>query len=180
MIFEPLTSSALAFGTEAKRFVDRLATRRAMFGAARARAAETGSPLVVVGAPSSGYVRGWGCQYGCGDLPCVDLRGCKLCGASPRDVTKEGAIPGEPGVVVFVSYVLEYVDDIEGACREILRAAGDPANVFVAKLDEKHRACRIFTRARWIVDEAPPAHVGFKFHAVARPPRSYGRRRPSP
>lgn len=177
MIFEPLTSSMLTLGAECKRFVDRLATRRGMWAAARARAAETGKPLVVVGAPSSGYVRAWGCQYGCGDLPCVDLRGCALCGAAARDVTKEGAIPGEPGgVVVFVSYVLEYVDDIEGACRELLRAAGDSSNVFVAKLDGRHQLTRIFTRARWILDEAPPAHVGFKFHAVARPPRQYGRR----
>jgi hypothetical protein len=185
-LFHPLTSLVTTGATEGVAFLNRLSSRRGLFARARARANESGRPLVVVGAPSAGLVSGRLAQYGCGDLPCVDLRGCRDCGALARDVTTPGAIPADDdSAVVFVSYVLEYVNDIDGAIAEIARVAGaalEPdgtitkgaENIYVARLQGWSTLARIVTGARHIVDEAPPSSSRFSFHRVARPPRPLG------
>lgn len=98
--------------------------RREGYAAAKARAEELGLPLLVVGAPSAGFVNVWLSDYGCGDL-CVDLEGCPGC---ERAITgrAEDVLPMLPdgSAVVFVSCTLEYVDDVERVWRELRRIAG--------------------------------------------------------
>lgn len=170
--------------TESFAFVGRLVTRRNLYTRARLRADALHRPLVVVGAPSSGWVRGRLAQYVCGTangargLPCVDVVGCTACGAGPRDVTRVGAIAAlDNSVVVFAPYVLEYVGDPtfdrdapERAMAEMRRAAGDDANVFVARVQGYATVARLATRMHWQIDSAPPDGP-FRYHPVVAPRR---------
>jgi hypothetical protein len=53
--------------------------------------------------------------------------------------------------------VLEYVDDIEAAWREIMRAAGgDAENVFVVRVSPWCATSRLYPGARWVLHQAPP------------------------
>lgn len=114
-------------------YVLRGETRKQLFARAQKRAQDLGRPLVVVGAASGGITPG---GYTCGDLPCVDLGGCRGCDAIPTDVTLPGAIRApDDSVVVFSSCVMELVPDIDAAWAEHLRAAGSPDNVFVAHIE---------------------------------------------
>jgi hypothetical protein len=99
---------------------------------ARARADALGRPLCVVGAPEGGMTAG----YGCGDLT-VDLAGSPGCPrAVAADICGYGAIPlDDDSAVVFVSCVLEYVQDHEAAVEELLRVAGSPENLFVVRVE---------------------------------------------
>ena len=116
---------------EAGFAMQRWQRRRTTFAAAVRRALDLGRPLVVVGDPHAGAHTSLMPAYGCGDL-CIDLRGCPRCESyRAADITR-GPIAGiaDDSAVVFVSCVFEYVDDLEAARREILRIAGDSANVF--------------------------------------------------
>lgn len=158
-------------------YAGRLATRRGYHRRARDLADDLGRPLVVVGARSGGgggiRTTGGLAQYACGDAAtggCVDLAGCTDCGSAPRDVCEVGAIPLEDdSAVVFVSHVLEYVDDPDRAWAEIVRVAGSPERVYVSRNQPWATWTRVATGARWTIDSAPPSGE-FKFHAVTRAP----------
>lgn len=102
-------------------------SRTRVYGQARARAEQLGRPLVVVGAPDGGVTAG----YGCGDTT-VDLAGS----ACPNSLAADIARPlpfADDSVVVFVSCVLEYVDDYEGSLRELRRISG--GELFVVRVE---------------------------------------------
>lgn len=124
--------------------------RRASFAAATARALELNRPLVVIGDPHGGAHTRLMPAYGCGDL-CIDLRGCPRC-ANYRvaDIT-QGPIDGvsDDSAVVYVSCVLEYVDDVDAARREIMRIAGDPANAFIVTVQPWTFTAALYPGARW-------------------------------
>lgn len=107
--------------------------RREVFAQAQARARELGKPLVVVGAPSGGFVNILSTDYGCGDL-CVDLEGCEGCERAAAG-RAEDVLPFIPdgSAVVFVSCTLEYVDDVDLVWRELRRIAG--TDVFVVGVE---------------------------------------------
>lgn len=135
----------------------RWAQRRASFAAATARALELGRPLVVIGDPNAGAHTRLMPAYGCGDL-CIDLHGCPRCAHyQAADITR-GPIAGvaDDSAVVFVSCVLEYVNDIDAARREILRIAGDPANAFVVTVQPWTFTAALYPGARW-TGSAPEA-----------------------
>lgn len=142
---------------EAAGWMARNARCRLLYQLAKARAAKTGKPLAVVGSPGLGQSGARGNAYSCGDL-CVDIRGCPVCGAKPCDLTDQGGIPVRPGgAVVFVSYVLEYVDDCDAAWREVVRACGNPkTDAFVAYVQPWATWTRIGTGCNWILESAPP------------------------
>lgn len=170
MLFDPTINLATSAAVEGVAFLDRLVTRKAMYGRARARAIETGKPLVVVGAPmASGSLS----QYRCGDLPCIDLEGCSACAAPPRDVTVAGAIPVQDGgAVVLVQYVLEYVENIDGAWAEIKRAAGRSGDVFVSRVQDWATFTRLMTGCKRIIKSAPPNDTGeLTYKRVRRDPK---------
>ncbi len=107
-----------------------MARRREVFARAQARALEIGRPLVVVGNPDGGFHTRFQRGYSCGNI-CVDLTGCPACPVSIQaDITKGIPEVADDAAVVFVSCVLEVVDDVEAAERELLRIAGTSDNIF--------------------------------------------------
>ena len=96
----------------------RMAARGREYQAAQQQAALSGLPLVVVGAPDGGFTQG----PGCGDV-CIDIEGCACPMQIKADITKP--LPfDDDSCVVFVSCVLEYVDDLDAAMLELVRISG--------------------------------------------------------
>lgn len=83
-----------------------------------ARARKLGRPLLVVGAPDAMYTGG----YGCGDIV-FDIAPSSCSNAYQVDITKPLPL-SNASVVVFVSCVLEYVDDVDAALSELRRVSG--------------------------------------------------------
>ncbi len=132
---------------------------------ARDRADTIDRPLVVVGAPAKSMS-----QYRCGDVPCVDINGCKSCKAPPRDVTVAGAIALEDdSAVVFSPYVLEYVDNPEAAMAEMQRVAGSPENMYIPTIQDWATGTRVMTGAKHQINRMPwESGTGPWFHSVRK------------
>lgn len=142
-----LGSLVLAEGASA---LVRWQARRETYDLAVRRAAALGRPLVVVGDPDAGAHTRLYRAYGCGDL-CVDINGCPMCRVvRVADITA-GPIPGlaTDSAVVFVSCVLEYVDDAEAAIRELNRIAGGPDNLFMVSVQPWTITAALYPGARW-------------------------------
>lgn len=108
-------------------WVIRRGARADMYAMARARATALNRPLIVVGAPDAMITAG----YPCGDVT-VDLVKTSCPNAIQADVTKP--LPfNDDSAVVFVSCVLEYVDDYASALAELQRVAG--ANLFITRVE---------------------------------------------
>lgn len=109
---------AAAVAWEAGWWLRRRQQRSTIYQSALDTARALSRPLVVVGAPDAGVTAG----YGCGDVS-VDTAD-SACPAHLRaDVT--GRLPfADDSTVVFVSCVLEYVDDYPAALRELRRISG--------------------------------------------------------
>ena len=128
----------------------RFRERSAAFKSAVERATALGRRLIVIGDPDAGFHTRLMRAYGCGDV-CVDLNGCPQCPVTVvADITK-GPIDGiaDDSAVVFVSCVLEYVADLQGALREIARIAGTPDNVFIVTVQPWTLTARLYPGARW-------------------------------
>ena len=153
MIFE--TAIGIA-AYEAAHAVYRFASRKRAFAAAQARSKSTGKPLVVIGDPDAGAHTRLIRAYGCGDV-CIDLHGCPKCPDQlAADITKP--LPFEDdSVVVFVSCVLEYVDDIEAAWRELRRVAGD--DLFVVRVHPWSLTSRCFPGAKWVLSPGKATRI---------------------
>lgn len=118
-------------GVELAAATDRFEDRRRSFALAQRRATETGRRLVVIGAPGAGLHTRLLPAYGCGDV-CVDLQGCPACPVSESvDLATSQTSVADNSAVVYVSCVLEYVNDPVAAMREIRRMAGDDSNIFL-------------------------------------------------
>ena len=123
--------------------------RTAVYEQAVARANELGRPLVVIGDPDAGLHTRLARAYGCGAV-CVDLRGCPACPVSvAADITRTVPQIEDDSAVVFVSCVFEYVGDVEAACREVLRIAGEAENVFLVYVDPWTMTSWVYPGARW-------------------------------
>ncbi len=88
--------------------------RRELFKRAQQRAKQTGKKLLVIGDPYNGLAsKITGCDYGCGDV-CLDLTGCPNCPVSLKGKLEDHISTINLDThVVFISCVLEYVDDID-------------------------------------------------------------------
>lgn len=121
-------------GAEAYAAWQRNANRTSLYKQAEARAKALGRPLLVIGDPNAGAYTSLFQAYDCGD-ECLDLHGCPACPVSyEADVTKPLTSIADDSRVVFVSCVLEYTSDFEAAWRQIVRIAGSPDNVFLARV----------------------------------------------
>lgn len=92
--------------------------RTATFLTAQKVAACLNRPLVVVGAPDRGPTGG----YSCGDIT-IDIGPSECPITYQMDISKPLPFQKD-SVVVFVSCVLEYVDDYDSAMTELQRIAG--------------------------------------------------------
>ena len=130
--------------------LQRWKARRDLYNQAASRAAALGRPLVVVGDPDAGAHTRLHRAYGCGDL-CVDLRGCPRCPVVQVADIGAGPVPGvdDDAAVVFVSCVLEYVEDAPAAVRELERMAGSPENLFAVSVQPWTMTAALYPGARW-------------------------------
>ena len=130
--------------------------RQKMFAMAKARAAQTGKPLLIIGAPGAGVVNRVLPDYEARDFECLDLDGCPGAGHELKG-RAEDLLPSiaTGSRVVFVSCVLEYVDDIDLVVKELRRITG-PGNLFVAHVESWALAAIVYPGARRIIVSAPP------------------------
>jgi hypothetical protein len=149
--FARITLGGLAL-TEGALAAQRWQARREVYDRAARRAAELHRPLVVVGDPDAGAHTRLYRAYGCGDL-CVDINGCPMCQVVQVADIAAGPVPGvaDDAAVIFVSCVLEYVDDAAAAVRELLRMAGSPDNLFMVSVQPWTLTAALYPRARWTV-----------------------------
>ena len=141
--------------------LSRFRERAASFEEAAERAAKLGRRLVVVGDPDAGFHTRFMRAYGCGDV-CVDANGCPKCPLTViADITNgpTSGIEDDSGVV-FVSCVLEYVEDLEGALRELSRIAGSPENLFIVNVQPWTATAWLYPGARWRGDVSSDASAG--------------------
>lgn len=133
--------------------------RSALYEQALACARRSGKPLVVVGAPDGGVTAG----YGCGDIT-IDLFKSPSCPNSiAADITKGIPLP-DNSAVVFVSCVLEYVDDYEAALRELVRVSG--GNLYVVRVEPWTLTSFLYPHAQRTL----PAAVAGAHGVCATPP----------
>lgn len=101
--------------------------RKRMYTLASEASDRLARPLVVVGAPDGGVTSG----YGCGDVT-IDIGGSSCPTSMVADITKQ--LPfHDNSVVVFVSCVLEYVDDVDAAIKELMRISG--GHLYVVRVE---------------------------------------------
>jgi len=147
----PLFALGIIGAAEGVAALDRHRARHVLYEQAKQQAADLGRPLVVVGDPDSGAHTSLVRAYGCGDV-CIDLRGCGSCPrAITTDITRIIPLPTDSSVV-FVSCVLEYVADPQATWAEILRVAGSPDNVFLARVQPWTLTAALYPGARWTIE----------------------------
>lgn len=148
----------LVLGAEGVAAWSRFRDRQQQYEAAQARAIQLGRPLVVIGDPDAGMHTRLLRAYGCGSS-CIDLLGCPGCPVSiPADITA-GPVTRVPtnSAIVFCACVLEYVSNPAAAWREILRMAGDPANIFLVSVQSYTITSALYPGARSMITRAPGA-----------------------
>ncbi len=147
--------------------VKRFFRRRDYYNDALARATETERHLVVVGDPKAGATTRILPATGSGDL-CIDLTGCPSSeNGLAADITKRVDVVKDDSAVVFVSCVLEYVDDIQAAWAEIVRMAGSPSNIFIVTVEPWSLTARLYPGAKWVIDKAPPEGTELVYRPVS-------------
>jgi len=118
----------------------RRAKRSEVYQMALAHARREGLPLLVVGAPDRGATRG----PGCGDV-CIDIQGCACPVQMRADITKR--LPfRDNSAIVFVSCVLEYVDDLDAAMAELQRISG--GRLYIVRVEPWTLAAYFYPGAR--------------------------------
>lgn len=146
--------------------------RKNVYNQAKQRADKLQKPLLVVGDPASG---GWVTRlipfsYGCGDI-CVDIQGCDAC-ADSIQADIENVLPRLPSnsCVVFISVVLEYVENIEQVIGQLNRVAGK--NLFVVHIKNQPYGASYSDKAAYFVQKynilgAPPEEDDIRFKRMS-------------
>lgn len=124
---------------------ERVHDRHALYDRARTHARSLGLPLIVVGAPDQGPTPG----PGCGDLT-LDIAPTSCPCSLQVDITKPIPLPSD-SAVIFVSCVLEYVDDFDMAWRELQRIA--PNRVYVCRVQPWTLTAHLYPGAKRCLDK---------------------------
>ncbi len=104
---------------------NRKVRRRLIYAKAEKKAKQTNKYLIVIGDPDNGaFSKLTGRDYGEGDIT-IDITGCPGCKNGVK-LRAEDALPVLPdnSCVIFVSCVLEYVNDIKSVAHHINRVSG--------------------------------------------------------
>jgi hypothetical protein len=149
--------------------------RRDVFNLAQHRAAQTGKQLIVVGDPDAGVVNRFiGRDYDCGTL-CIDAMGCLKC---DNQITGrlEDVLPTmeSNSAVIYVSAVLEYVDNIDQVVAELQRVSG--GDVFVVTVEPWTLTSFFYPGARRQFHEAPPRNERYRWRELWWSPSTSERR----
>lgn len=118
-----------------KRCVDRSDTYRRALACSR----QTGKPLLVVGAPDRGAT-----SSPSGDIV-LDIGPSRAPVTIQADVCRRIPLPDD-SVVAYVSCVLEYVEDLPTALRELRRVARD--RIFIVRVQPWTLAAYLYPGAR--------------------------------
>jgi len=130
----------LGFLYEFLHGINRQMDRQNIFKKAENRAIAIKKPLLVYGDPYNGkgskllnkFIKG----YGCGDET-VDLTGCPKCKNGVKsDMLEHLKTKESNSQVIFVSCVLEYLDNIEEVFKEMIRVSGGIENIFVVTVNQ--------------------------------------------
>lgn len=109
--------------------------RKKIFKMAKTRSEQIKKPLVVVGDPYNGkgskFFNKFTDTYGCGDET-IDLTGSPNChNGIQSDLLNYLKKQKSNSKVIFISCVLEYVDNINEIIKELYRVAGSIDNIFI-------------------------------------------------
>lgn len=126
--------AAVAAAYETCIMIRRKLQRRKLFRLAKQRSIDTGLPLLVVGDPHNGLASiATGSDYGCGDV-CVDLTGCSRCQNTFKGRLEDAVTEFKlDKYVIYISCVLEYVDDIDFIAAHLRSVP--PENLFVVTVE---------------------------------------------
>lgn len=108
--------------------------RRIEFERAQKRSNKTGKPLMVIGDPDNGaFSKFTGRDYGEGDIT-VDITGCPKCKNGVK-AKIEDLLPTlkTNSFVIYVSCVLEYVDDFPNVIQHLQRVSG--GDLFIVNVE---------------------------------------------
>lgn len=114
--------------------------RKEIFIQAKTRSKNINKPLVVIGDPYYGYgTRFYGLfmdGYECGDET-VDITGAPKCSKNYKmDILDYLKKQKNNSKVLFISCVLEYIDNIDEVISEIYRVAGSSNNIFIVAVSK--------------------------------------------
>ncbi len=137
------------------------------------RSIQLNKPLLVFGDPYYGkgskfynlFMEG----YGCGDIT-VDLTGVPNCpNGIKSDIYKYLKSQPSNSKVIFISCVLEYVDNIKEVIEEINRVAGNSDNIFIVTVNKYTLSAYFYTedeyKAKNII-KAPPLYKEITFEKI--------------
>lgn len=141
----------------------RKSRRKRIYNLAVQRAKETGKRLFIIGDPNNDNKSIDGkADYGCGDI-CLDKEtGCDICPNGVKD-SLENYLPklADNSYVVFVSCVLEYVDNFEMVKKELKRVSG--GDLYIVHIEPYTLKTQLFPnlgygkfKRKRIIYSAPP------------------------
>ena len=142
--------------------------RKIYYKKAVKRAKETNKKLLVIGDPYNGIASiVTGLDYKCGDV-CIDLTGCPKC---------ENAIKGKledilPTLnlneyVIYISCVLEYVDDLNGIMTHLNKLNKD--DLFIVNVE--WYSLMAYFYPYYLTNEQPPKYIKSVFGYIKNPTR---------
>lgn len=111
--------------------------RSYLYKMAVTRSLELDRPLIVIGDPHNGIgAKIYGAAYGSGNFV-IDISGCskEICeDVIERDIVDSLKAFHDDSCIIFISCVLEYVENIDDSIKEITRVSGSNDNVFVVTM----------------------------------------------
>ena len=130
--------------------------RRTVYAKAKQRAHQTGKKLLVIGDPYNGLAsKTTGCDYGCGDL-CMDLTGCPNCPKTMKGRLEDTITDVNLNeYIIYISCVLEYVDDIEYIQTFLDKV--DPEDLFVVNVE--WYSLMAYFYPYFLTHEQPPKNI---------------------
>jgi hypothetical protein len=150
---------------EAIQSIYRQFQRRYIYKLAINRAKQTNKKLTVIGDPYYGKgTQFWNSiikGYDCGDIT-VDLTGAPKCpNGIKSDILKFLKTQKDNSQIIFISCVLEYVDNIEDVVKELYRVSGGPQNLFIVTVKNYSYAAYFYKEdnysSKYII-KAPPEY----------------------
>ena len=134
----------------------RKAKRRMVYKRAKERAALTGKKLLVIGDPYNGIAsKSTGYDYDCGDV-CLDLTGCPICPVSIKGRLEDNiSTLNLDEYVVYISCVLEYVDDLDFIKKYLDKM--DQNDLFVVNVE--WYSLMAYFYPYFITNERPPSFI---------------------
>lgn len=166
IIFICISILVLVLVNEFLQGILRQKDRQIIFKQAQLRAKELKKPLLVYGDPYYGkgsrFFNMFMNSYECGDET-VDLTGSPTCkNGIKSDMLKHLKTKQSNSQVIFVSCVLEYLDDIEEVIKEMGRVAGSVDNIFIVTVSEYTIAAYLYQEDNYSAKNLIYAPPNFK------------------